>query len=362
MKEYQSPTISLCMIVKDEAQTLARCLDSVSHLVDEIIIVDTGSTDETVQIASAYTLEIHHFPWIQDFAAARNFAFSKATMEYILWLDADDMLLEEDQRRFAELKSHFPHDVDSFLMDYHIRHDEQGRVTFSTIRTRLVRRAKQYKWVGRVHETLQDHGAARAYATIAVTHGKEKAVTSRNLQIYESMLAEGAELTPRDMFHYAFELLHSRQVEAAGTWFARFLELAPTEIESRLLAHAYLADCHYLAGRRQECLQTCLQGLQYGLPRRELIGRICNIFIESGQYEAALPWARFSLELQRPAGSTAAVEHMYYTWLPHIQLCACYLHRKDYENARLHLQEAKRHTSSHPVVRSYEEKLQQLMI
>ena len=75
--------ISLCMIVKNEEKVLARCLDSIAGLMDEIIIVDTGSTDKTKEIAGKYTDNIYDFEWIDDFAAARNFAFSKATKEYI---------------------------------------------------------------------------------------------------------------------------------------------------------------------------------------------------------------------------------------------------------------------------------------
>ena len=90
-------TISLCMIVKNEETTLARCLDSVVGIADEIIIVDTGSTDRTKEIAGRYTDKIFDFPWVDDFAAARNFSFSKATMEYCMWLDASDILLGADQ-------------------------------------------------------------------------------------------------------------------------------------------------------------------------------------------------------------------------------------------------------------------------
>ena len=76
-------TISLCMIVKNESAVLARCLDSIADLMDEIIIVDTGSTDNTKEIAAQYTSRIYDFKWTSDFSAARNFSFSKATMEYI---------------------------------------------------------------------------------------------------------------------------------------------------------------------------------------------------------------------------------------------------------------------------------------
>ena len=83
-------TVSLCMIVRNEEDVLGRCLESVKDIVDEIIIVDTGSTDRTKEIAGRFTNTVYDFPWIDDFSAARNFSFSKATMDYQMWLDADE--------------------------------------------------------------------------------------------------------------------------------------------------------------------------------------------------------------------------------------------------------------------------------
>ena len=91
------PTISLCMIVKNEEANLARCLDSVVGLVDEMIIVDTGSTDRTVEIALRYTEKVCSYTWRDDFSDARNESFSRAVMDYCMWMDADDVL-EATQR------------------------------------------------------------------------------------------------------------------------------------------------------------------------------------------------------------------------------------------------------------------------
>ena len=97
-------SVSLCMIVKNEEDVLGRCLKSAAALVDEIIVVDTGSTDRTRETASKFTDQIFDFPWRDDFAAARNESFSHASMDYCLWLDADDILLEADQAAFLALK------------------------------------------------------------------------------------------------------------------------------------------------------------------------------------------------------------------------------------------------------------------
>lgn len=95
-------TISLCMIVKNEEDVISRCLDSVNDLVEEINIVDTGSTDRTKEVITQYTDRIFDCEWINDFAAARNYAFKQATQEFILWLDADDILLKEDREKFVK--------------------------------------------------------------------------------------------------------------------------------------------------------------------------------------------------------------------------------------------------------------------
>jgi glycosyltransferase involved in cell wall biosynthesis len=96
------PFLSLCMIVKNEEKVIERCLSSISHLVDEVIVVDTGSTDSTKEIVKKYTTDIYDFEWINDFSAARNFAASKATGEWIVVLDADEYVDEENFKDFIQ--------------------------------------------------------------------------------------------------------------------------------------------------------------------------------------------------------------------------------------------------------------------
>jgi glycosyltransferase involved in cell wall biosynthesis len=89
--------ISLCMIIKDEQEVLDRCLSSFKDVVDEIIIVDTGSNDDSLKIASKYTNKIYQYKWNNDFASARNYSISKATKEYFMWVDADDYIKQSNK-------------------------------------------------------------------------------------------------------------------------------------------------------------------------------------------------------------------------------------------------------------------------
>ncbi|WP_309088953.1 glycosyltransferase [Domibacillus sp.] len=97
-----NPFISLCMIVKNEEKVIERCLSSITHLVDEVIIVDTGSTDKTKAISEKYTSKIFNFEWVDDFSAARNFAASKASGKWLLVLDADEYVDEENFKGFIQ--------------------------------------------------------------------------------------------------------------------------------------------------------------------------------------------------------------------------------------------------------------------
>ena len=149
-------TISLCMIVKNEEQVLARCLDSVADLMDEIIIVDTGSTDRTKEIAARYTDKIYDFEWIEDFSAARNYAFSKATCEYIYTADADEVISTENREKFRHLKRALLPEIEIVQMKY------GNQLQFGTVynydeeyRPKLFKRLREFVWQEPIHEMVR---------------------------------------------------------------------------------------------------------------------------------------------------------------------------------------------------------------
>src|SRR3989338_181326 len=97
------PTISLCMITKNEEQFIEQCLNSAKELVDEIIIIDTGSDDKTKEIAKRFTDKIYDFKWENDFSKARNFSLQKAAKEWVIILDADETISQTDHEKIREL-------------------------------------------------------------------------------------------------------------------------------------------------------------------------------------------------------------------------------------------------------------------
>src|SRR5713226_2024289 len=95
--------ISLCLMVRNEEHDLPGCLQSAGDLVDEIIVVDTGSTDRTKEVAASFGAKVFDFPWCDDFAAARNECIRHATGEWILWMDADERIDEANREKLRGL-------------------------------------------------------------------------------------------------------------------------------------------------------------------------------------------------------------------------------------------------------------------
>ncbi len=162
--------LSLCMIVKNEEENLGSCLDSVQTLVDEIIVVDTGSTDRTTEIAQSHGASIHVFPWNNDFSSARNESLKYATGEWILVLDADEVLDKNDHEHIRKLITE--NNVDAYRMVQRTylkqsacadwisleKETELARGCHGYINSHLVRlfrNDKQICFKGRVHEQVE---------------------------------------------------------------------------------------------------------------------------------------------------------------------------------------------------------------
>ncbi len=317
-------SVSLCMIVKNEEDVLERCLESLAGAVDEIIIVDTGSVDHTREIAARFTDQIFDFPWQDDFSAARNESFSHASMDYCMWLDADDVLLEEDRNAFLVLKETLDPTVSVVMAPYHTGFDESGQVTFSYYRERLIKNRAGMRWAGAVHEAVTPVGSIQ-YAEFAVTHQKTRpSDPDRNLRIYQAQLAAGTTLEPRQQFYYGRELYYHRRWEEALEVFERFLSEGRGWVENNIDACCHCAYCHKELGHDREALAALLRSFAYDCPRAEVCCEIGLWFFQREQYRQAAYWYALALTCARDDRRGGFVSPDCYGYLPCIQLCVCY--------------------------------------
>ena len=342
-------TISLCMIVKNEENTLTTCLGSVKDIVDEIIIVDTGSDDNTKQEALKFTNKIYDFKWVDDFSLARNYSYSKATMDYILWMDADDLILPEDKLKLISLKESLSSDVDAVMMKYNTGFDSQDKVLFSYYRERLTKRSRNFKWHEPVHEYLAIEGNI-INSDICITHTKKSSSYSgRNLRIYENLLKNGTKLTPRGRYYYARELKDNGKYEDASIQFNIFLEEGHGWIEDNIAACGETAKCYLMCREEEKAVLAMLQSFSYDVPRAELCCQLGYYFKNKGKFKQAAFWFETALKLEKPQ-TWGFIQHDFWDYIPCMELVVCYDKLGDYDRAEVYNEIAADYKPDSPAV------------
>ena len=169
--------ISLCMIVRDNADTLPACLDSIRPWVDEMIVVDTGSLDATPEIAASRGAQVFHFPWCDDFAAARNESIRHARGQWIFWMDSDDIISAENGAKLRDLiTSAADTSVQGFVMQVHCPGPgAQGHFDITVVdHVKLFRNVPELHFEGRIHEqilpSVRRSGGQVAWSDVFVVH------------------------------------------------------------------------------------------------------------------------------------------------------------------------------------------------
>ena len=174
--------LSQCMIVKNEEKNIERALSWGKDIMYEQIVVDTGSTDRTVEIAKGMGAKVYHFEWIDDFAAAKNYAIEQAKGDWIAFLDADEYFPPEDAAKLMSILRDLQHSKYEVLMTNILHLDKDGKVAESSTCMRIFRNCPGLRYRGRIHEELDsDNG------TIQFIDG------TKDLSIYHTGYLQSAE-------------------------------------------------------------------------------------------------------------------------------------------------------------------------
>ncbi len=286
-------TVSVCMIVKNEEKVLDRALSGLSFA-DEIVIADTGSEDGTKKIAARYTDKIYDFQWTDDFAAARNFVFSKGSSDYLMWLDADDVVTAENAEKLSEWKAEAC--ADTLYCLYDAAFDESGKPSFSYYRERAVRNCPLARWNGFVHECIAPFGKIER-SDIRIEHrplpGKQK--KGRNLEIYRKQLQRGKEFNARERFYYGRELIFNGFKEEGIAIIKSMLTMPDAFYVNCIEGLRTIAETEISRGRRAEAKQAYLQSFLFGEPRAGALNGLGKLAMANGNYREAEFWFEAAL-------------------------------------------------------------------
>lgn len=255
-------TIEAVMIVKNEEQMLSRCLDSLKGI-DSIVIVDTGSEDNTIEIAKKYTDKIYHFKWCNDFSKARNVALSKATCDFVLIIDADEML----KTPISEVRA--------------ILEKEKGTKVFgvkttaengsdSHMSARLWKNLPEIRYKGKIHELI-NHSIEKN-TDIEIIYGSSPThITNPDLdfEILKEVVKDDPSVI-RERYYLAREYWYRKQYKKCITETNKYLKVA-NWLPEKNDAYLMRARCLAALGKYEEACDSAWKAVEYNTNFKEAI-------------------------------------------------------------------------------------------
>ncbi len=300
--------LSLCVIARDEGAYLERCLQSVAAIVDEIVLVDTGSTDNTRAIAAQFGARIFNFDWVDDFSQARNYALAQAGGNWILVLDADETIAARDHLRLRELVTRAQADGYSLIQrsyasysdppfEYRLQDDYAESQAFNgwvpSPLVRLFRNDIQYRFRYRVHELIEpsilEHQGRIAATGIPIhhfMHQKEEAFNQAKEDRYLALALRQIAETPTDPKPYreaAQAYMKKNDYAHAESCLRKGIELDPKDASRYLcLGGLYLATSHFSA-----CEAVLQQGLAVDPANVAMMSNLACVYINKQAFRQA---------------------------------------------------------------------------
>lgn len=324
-------TVSACLIVKNEESVLERCLKCVQRIADEIIIVDTGSTDRTKEIASHYTNLIYDYEWVDDFSAARNFSLSKASMDYIYVADADEIIEEEQIHNFLRLKETLLPEIEIVQMYYCNQLEFNTTYNFDKeYRPKLYKRVREFRFYDPLHEAVRLEPIIYD-SEIEIIHKPLSNHAPRDFANYQKIIARGEKLSDKLRSMYARELFIAGE---DGDFMDAFPYFQDT-IQHSMLGLTELKQCQCVLARGarlqqldHEFFKVCLKNVACGEASSEICFELGEYYRHHGDESEAILW------YYNAAFETEAELNLHYQGdYPLNQLARCYHNLGNIEEA-----------------------------
>ena len=288
--------ISLCMIVKNEERVLRECLESARPYFKQIIVIDTGSTDRTVEIAKEAGAEVHVYPWTDSFSDARNQSLKYATGRWIFWMDADDTLPTSSGEILLRAATEAPEDVIGFVVPVQFVEEGPGAGT-RVDHVKLFRNKPGLEFEGRIHEqilpSLRAIGGQIARLDAVVMHSGYDTSTqgqaNKRVRDYKLLKLDLEERPnhPFVLFNLGMTDHYTNEHETAVEWLQQSIAVASPDESHVRKAYALVAVSLRLLGRHHDSLDALEAGLATVGDDAELRFQAGLLLTEMGRYEEA---------------------------------------------------------------------------
>jgi len=315
------PQLSVALIVKDEHSVLARCLESVKSLTDELVIVDTGSKDDTVKIAKKFGAKIGHFPWCDDFAAARNYAESLCTGEWILWIDADEVLIEGHDVVRTLIQDPDLQGIRPWCI---FEKDQYGNAVQPFVRQEMIHRNNgRWQWCGAAHNYLEGPNPIVENRQIVYDHlGRPEGDRPNHKDIFKALRQNlGMTLEQRHLFYLARQHWYANQYQECIGLCKLLLEQKPGWLLERSDAALLMGDSHKALGQKAQAETAYHRAIQEYGEWAEPYYKLGILEFERRNYRRGVAYFSACLAFEEPPDSYA--DASIYQWRAHDMLSVC---------------------------------------
>ena len=321
-------TVGFALIVRDAADTLEVCLKSIESLWDQLVVVDTGSIDETPDVAQRFGAEVHHFEWCNDFAKARNFSFDLLKTDMAFWIDADDLLVGREY--FDEMiRKCVDKALDGAVLEYFYAFDHVGQKMLEAMepgilgrqiagdvvvaqlaprcittqwRERLVKNDPSWRWAYPVHEALPVAGRRLGkYEKVKIIHRKHVRKNpvdpERNIAILLNVPLEHRD--ERIWFYFGMEYAQKGDFDKSIDAFERYLPLSTVEDE-RYFAQHFLGDLYSAKGEHQRSIECNLRAVGLRPTWRDAYAGLVSAYIHLQDYQKVVYYGAMAKKAEIP--------------------------------------------------------------
>jgi glycosyltransferase involved in cell wall biosynthesis len=336
-------TVGVGIIIYDEKQTIGECLKSLIDHVDQIVVVgQNGTSKETEDIIKSFPkVEYYNFgDWVNDFAAKRNYCFSKLHTDWILWVDADDTVIHpENLRKLAE--NALP-DVGAIWFAYDYAQDEFGNTATIYERERLLRASFGWVWKGRLHETVSPVKECKYVRAddVVVKHHHNLNPADRNVRNF-TLLDTMHKEDPDDLrvwLYFGHQHFAAGHFKEAAKWYLKFGTSDKAIPLERYQALNYASKALRNV-RDNQAIECALMAIALQPQYKDGYLELAQSYLTAGDYDKCLHWAKISDTkgvITEPP-HVIFINPLDYTFNKHCMIAECYLKKNDYENALKYL-------------------------
>ncbi len=327
------PKLSCVLIVKNEEELLGKCLESMKDLWDELVIVDTGSTDGTVEIAESYGARMGRFAWRDDFGAARRYAEALCAGEYVYWQDADEVLLEGHDIIREIVEAGAQDGIAPYLI---MRRDSEGRAVDGFVRQEMLHKNDgSWKWHGAAHNWLSGTGRTEDRRIVIEHLARPSGDRPNHTDIFEALRAnftEDATMEERNLFYLMREHRDKGHYREAIALVALMMQTPPAWPLQRSRACIIAGDCWRALGNAENAAQAYHKALVECADWAEPYFCLGRLRYEQQRWREGAAWLHASTGFEPTSYFT---DLTIYDWLRYDLLAVCLSKLGRNEEARL---------------------------